>query len=82
MTRAVAALVDYAFETFELNRVEVRVAVENQRSRAIPERLGFREEAVFRRSQAVGGRHLDLAIYSTLPEEWAARRSDSETSAE
>lgn len=74
MTRAVAALVDHAFETFELNRVEIRVAVENRRSRAIPERLGFRQEAVFRRSQAVGGSHLDMAIYSIVPEDWPAQR--------
>ena len=69
MTSAVAALVDYAFETFELNRTEIRVAVENRRSRAIPERLGFGQEAVFRRSQTVGDRYLDMAIYSTLPED-------------
>jgi ribosomal-protein-serine acetyltransferase len=81
MTRAVAALVDYAFEVFELNRVEIRAAVENRRSRAIPERLGFRQEAVFRRSQAVGDRHLDMAIYSTLPDEWAARSAGLETAA-
>ena len=81
MTSAVAALVDYAFEAFELNRVEIRVAVENQRSRAIPERLGFHQEAVFRRSQTVGDRHFDMAIYSTLPDEWAARSAGLEAAA-
>lgn len=81
MTSAVAALVDYAFEALKLNRIEIRVAVENQRSRAIPERLGFHQEAVFRRSQRVGGRHLDVAIYSTLPDEWAARSAGLETGA-
>ena len=41
MTHAVRALVDHAIGTWGLNRVEIRVDVENLRSRAIPERLGF-----------------------------------------
>jgi len=43
MTLVVRALVDHALRTWELNRVEVRAAPGNTRSRAIPERLGFQE---------------------------------------
>jgi ribosomal-protein-serine acetyltransferase len=41
MTSAVRALVDHALRGWELNRVEIRAAPDNRRSRAIPERLGI-----------------------------------------
>lgn len=66
MTAAVRTLSDHALGVWDLNRVEIRVATGNSRSRAIPERLGFTEEAVFRRAQQVGGRALDLAVYSLV----------------
>jgi ribosomal-protein-serine acetyltransferase len=48
MTAAVRALVDQALSGWKLDRVEIRAAVENRRSRAIPERLGFRLEQTLR----------------------------------
>lgn len=74
MTTAVGALVDYAFGALDLNRVEIRVATENRRSRAIPERLGFTQEAVFRRAERVSTRQLDMAVYSVLAAEWSGER--------
>jgi ribosomal-protein-serine acetyltransferase len=66
MTAAVRLLVDHALTTWQLNRVEIVVATENRRSRAIPERLGFREEGMLRQCQLVGGRYLDCVSYSML----------------
>jgi len=66
MTAAVRMLVDHALTTWRLNRVEIVVATENRRSRAIPERLGFREEGTLRQYQLVGGRYLDCVVYATL----------------
>lgn len=65
-TAAVRVLVDHALTVWQLNRVEIHVATENRRSRAIPERLGFREEGTLRRAQLVEGRYLDSVVYSTL----------------
>ena len=76
MTAAVEAVVDYVFGALELSRVELRVATENRRSRAIPERLGFQQEAVFRRAERVSDRHLDMAVYSLLADEWNGPRTD------
>jgi ribosomal-protein-serine acetyltransferase len=46
MTRAFKAFINYGFKELGLNRIEVRVAVENKKSRALPERLGFTELGV------------------------------------
>ncbi len=72
MTKAVRALVDLAIWDWELNRIEIRAAVENRRSRAIPERLGFREEARLREAERVGDRNLDMVVYATLAPHWSA----------
>jgi ribosomal-protein-serine acetyltransferase len=72
MTAAVRLLVDRALTVWRLNRVEIIVATENRRSRAIPERLGFREEGTLRQFQLVGGRYLDCVSYSMLAADWRA----------
>ena len=66
MTRAVSVLTDHAFDELELNRVEIQVAEDNRRSRAIPERLGFRQEGVLRDYERVGERYLDIVVYARL----------------
>ena len=70
MTRAVRALVDHALVEWRLNRVEIRAAPENRRSRAIPDRLGFREEGVLHESEKVGERYLDSVVYGMLASAW------------
>jgi ribosomal-protein-serine acetyltransferase len=70
MTQATRLLVDHALSVWQLNRVEIRAAVENRRSRAIPERLGFQEEGTRRQAERVGGRYLDSVAYSMLAAEW------------
>jgi ribosomal-protein-serine acetyltransferase len=70
MTGAVRALVDHALLGWRLNRVEIRAAPENQRSRAIPERLGFRQEGVLRESELIGDRYLDAVVYGMLASVW------------
>jgi ribosomal-protein-serine acetyltransferase len=70
MTRTVRVLLDHAFGTWQLNRVEIRAATENLRSRAIPERLGFRAEGTLRGAELVGGRYLDNVVYAMLAADW------------
>jgi ribosomal-protein-serine acetyltransferase len=72
MAAAVRLLVDHALTVWQLNRVEIIVATGNRRSRAIPERLGFREDGMLRQFQLVNGRYLDCASYSMLAEDWSA----------
>jgi len=70
MAAAVRLLVDHALRVWQLNRVEIIVAAGNRRSRAIPERLDFREEGTLRQFQLVGGRYLDCVSYSMLAADW------------
>ncbi|WP_303752625.1 GNAT family N-acetyltransferase, partial [Staphylococcus aureus] len=41
MTQAVEALIKYCFDEIDLNRIEISAAANNEKSQAIPERLGF-----------------------------------------
>ena len=66
VTRATAELVRICFAGFGLRRVEIRCAAGNERSRAVPLRLGFREEGILRAAQNVNGRYLDLHVFGKL----------------
>jgi ribosomal-protein-serine acetyltransferase len=73
MTAAVSRFVDHATTVWELNRVEIRAATENRKSRAIPMRLGFRDEGILRQAELVNGRYLDTIVYAMLASRWSAR---------
>ncbi len=75
MTAAVTALIRHGFRTLQLNRIEIRAGVRNRRSRAIPERLGFRHEGTLRQVEKLADRHVDHAVYGMLVEEWRSRRA-------
>jgi ribosomal-protein-serine acetyltransferase len=66
----VRAYVDHAFGTWKLNRVAIQAAEGNARSRAVPERLGFREEGTLREVERVGDRRLDGVVYAMLAADW------------
>ena len=71
-TAACRALIDRAFDTARLNRVEIRCAAGNHRSRAIPVRLGLREEGLLRDAEWLYDHFVDHVVYATLAKEWRA----------
>ena len=73
MTRSCRALIDFAFAALNVNRVAIACAVENTRSRAIPERLGFRHEGISRDAEWLYTHYVNHAIYSLLQREWQAQ---------
>jgi len=70
MTRSAQALLTYAFETLGLQMCQLRAAVENRKSRAVAERLGFRHDGTLRRAENLYGTVVDHAVYSLLKSEW------------
>ncbi len=70
MIRACRFMVSYAFTELGLNRVEIRCAVKNHKSRAIPERLGFTTEGTLRQAEWLYDHFVDLVVYGMLVDEW------------
>src|SRR5690625_3726442 len=59
ITEAVQGLTDFAFQTLEANRVEIRCDAKNKKSRAIPESLSFPLEGIYYNdSIKIGGNEL------------------------
>ena len=77
MTRACERILAYVFDTMLLNRAEIRCAVDNEKSKAIPIRLGFKKEGVLRQAAWLNDRFIDLAVYSLLADEWQANKKTS-----
>lgn len=71
MTKACKAFIEYGFNELNLNRIEIRVAEGNRKSRAIPERLGFTEEGKIRQAEWLYDHYVDHIIYGLLAEEWS-----------
>ncbi len=74
MTLALTALVDHAFASWGMHRVELHAAVDNARSRAVATRLGFVHEGVLRDAERFATRYADLDVFSVLESEWRLRR--------
>jgi ribosomal-protein-serine acetyltransferase len=72
MSAAVRALLDHAFGVWGLHRVVIEVVVDNERSQAIPERLGFRQEAVLREAKLIRGRYEDAYLYAMVASDWSS----------
>lgn len=71
-TRSCRALINYAFSDYQLNKIEIRCATGNIRSRALAERLGFQQEGTLRQAEILHGHPVDYALYGLLKDEWLA----------
>jgi ribosomal-protein-alanine N-acetyltransferase len=65
-TEAVSSLVDHAFSSLKLNRVEAKVDPENVSSIKLLEKLRFTFEGTLREYERVEGTFNDLHMYSKL----------------
>jgi ribosomal-protein-serine acetyltransferase len=75
MTASCQALVSHAFTTWKLNRVTIQCAAQNARSRAIPERLGFKFEGIIRETEWLYDHYVDHALYGLLRSDHADGQS-------
>jgi ribosomal-protein-serine acetyltransferase len=76
IVRSCRALIEYAFDELDMNRIEIRCATENARSRAVSERLGFTLEGVLREAEWRHTRFFDMAVYGLLKEDWIKNKVD------
>jgi RimJ/RimL family protein N-acetyltransferase len=80
VTEAVAALTRVGFELEGLERIEIRVEPENVRSRRIPERLGYAEEATLRgRVRNAQDEPRDVVVYSLFSDAYPQSPAASAT---
>lgn len=82
-TEAVRAMLRWAYETLDLNRVEAELDTRNGASARVLEKLGFEREGLRREDCVVSGEVSDSWIYGLLRRDWrpedraGARRSAS-----
>ena len=77
MTKACRAFIDYAFNEIGLNRIVIRCAGENVKSRAVPERLNFNLEGIEKEGQQLYGKFLDLYVYAMVKRVWCDKVPES-----
>ena len=66
MTVCVQTLLQFAFQKLGMNRVQIKVARENKKSAAIPQKLNFSFEGTEREGEKHEDTWLDLDVYSLL----------------
>ncbi|GMK47354.1 GNAT family N-acetyltransferase [Paenibacillus glycanilyticus] len=69
-TSSCKLFINHAFEELGLHKVQIGVAANNLKSRAIPDRLKFTNEGVIRHYELLHGAYLDRVVYGLLKEEW------------
>lgn len=70
VTRCVSALMDYAIDHMGIHRFVIGCAVDNSRSRRVPERLGYRKHIIIPKGEIVGEIVYDRIIYGIRSSEW------------
>ncbi|VEP11582.1 Ribosomal-protein-serine acetyltransferase [Hyella patelloides LEGE 07179] len=72
MTKSVRDLIEVGFNYYCIERIDIRCAVENSRSRAIPERLSFRKEGIIRQAEKLSDKYVDHVVYGLLKNEYTS----------
>jgi ribosomal-protein-serine acetyltransferase len=70
VTRACRAHVSHAFGVLGMNSVNIRCALGNQKSRAIPERLGFQTGPVLPKAEWLYDHFVDHVVYTMRAADW------------
>ena len=72
MTEALAAVLQYSFETLSVHRVEAQHEVDNGASGAVMRKCGMRKEGTLRGRLLNKGKYVDVDLYAILREDYAA----------
>lgn len=74
--QALTALTTFAWTVPELHRVELYIEPWNVASARTAETAGYQHEGLLRSQQVIGGRRVDMMIYSALRSGWSTRPFD------
>ena len=73
VTRCIRALMEHAIDSMAIERFVIGCALQNQHSRAIPERLGYHLQATIPNGEVVGEFTYDRVVYEIRSTEWRSR---------
>ena len=76
-TRAVRAVIDYAFGHLDVHRIYATTDVRNERSWRLLGRLGMRREGRLQECSFIKGEWVDDYLYAVLADEWKTTAVDS-----
>ena len=68
-------VLDFAFETLGVHRLEARAAVKNGRGNGALQKLGAVQECLLRKSFHKNGEYLDQVLYALLDMDWRGSRA-------
>ena len=71
-TETAAAMLELGFGTLGMHKITLRIAVGNEASDRVAEKLGFTREGILREELKVNGSWLDHTLYSLLEHEFRA----------
>jgi ribosomal-protein-serine acetyltransferase len=67
VTKSTKKLIEIAFEKEQMNRIQIKCAVDNLPSKRIPQRLSFTLEGIEREGELLANKeYTDLEVYSLL----------------
>ncbi|MCB0022606.1 MAG: GNAT family N-acetyltransferase [Caldilinea sp.] len=72
-TEAAGAMVQWAFDTLDLNRIQSEADTRNRASERVLEKLGFVREGTLRENCILNGDVSDSSVYGLLRREWEQR---------
>lgn len=73
---AMRLMVDYAFETLKLHRLELQVFTHNPRAKHVYEQVGFQQEGLMRDTLLWDGVYSGTIIMAILEDDWRARQTN------
>ena len=79
MTETVGSIVDFTFNTINVNRIEASVATQNYASLKVLEKLGFIKEGILRQRSCFRGSYQDMVMLSLLKQEHYVNRASAFT---
>ena len=77
MHQALEAVIDFAFHTLDLHRIEADVDTQNAGSLGLLKKLGFKQEGLFKERWFVYDQWQDSAMLGLLKQDWLSRKASA-----